>query len=278
MGINNSLPIGIFDSGVGGLTVLNALKNRLPNEDFIYLGDTARVPYGTKSAESVIRYAEQAAALLASRQIKLLIIACNTASAVAIKPLSELYPGLNVIGVIEPGAIASLDATKSGHIAVIATEGTVNNQAYEKAILARSPNAKVSAQACSLFVALAEEGWCEGELVEQIIERYISRFDHGSLNIDTMVLGCTHFPVLKSAINNVIGNEITLVDSAEVTAIEVEKRLLENNLSHEQKLGKVKFLVTDDPQRFVRVANHFYKDRIKLSDVELVDIQHYQVP
>ncbi|MDO6594813.1 glutamate racemase [Neptuniibacter sp. 1_MG-2023] len=274
---NAHLPIGVFDSGVGGLTVLNAIRQRLPNENLIYLGDTARVPYGTKSASSVTRYAEQAAKALIERKIKMLVIACNTASAVAIEPLQYLYPDIPVIGVVGPGAEASCDATQSQHIGVIATEGTVNNQAYQNAILKRLPSASVVAHPCSLFVALAEEGWHTGDLVKQIVETCLEPFkreDHSL--IDTLVLGCTHFPALKNVIADVMGDAVSLVDSAETTANAVASRLEAGQLLNMKALkGDVQFLVTDGPTRFARVAQHFFSDPIPTSEIQLVDIQHF---
>lgn len=271
------LPIGVFDSGVGGLTVLNAIRQRLPNENLIYLGDTARVPYGTKSALSVTRYAEQAAKALIERNVKMLVIACNTASAVAIEPLQYLYPDIPVIGVIGPGADASCDATQSQHIGVIATEGTVNNQAYQNAILERLPSASVVAHPCSLFVALAEEGWHNGDLVKQIVEACLEPFRHvDHPMIDTLVLGCTHFPALKGVIGEVMGDAVSLVDSAEITARAVADRLqIDGLLNIGEVKGEVQFLVTDGPTRFARVAQHFFSDPIPASEIQLVDIQHF---
>ena len=273
----SNLPIGVFDSGVGGLTVLNAIKDLLPNEDLIYLGDTARVPYGTKSSASVMRYAEQAAAALISREVKLLVIACNTASAVAVEHLQKLNPEIAVVGVVEPGADASCAATRNNHIGVIATEGTVNNQAYQSAILKRNPNASVVAQACSLFVALAEEGWHEGELVESIVEECLKPLLESDYQtkMDTLVLGCTHFPVLKESIGNIVGDNVELVDSAETTAKVVKHYLTEKELLNGQDDGRVSFLVTDDPVRFSRVARNFYQGDIQQGEIQQVDIQHY---
>ncbi len=277
--MNARLPIGVFDSGVGGLTVLNALRKKLPNENLIYLGDTARVPYGTKSAASVTKYAEQAAAALIERQIKLLVIACNTASAVAVPPLQALYPGLQVIGVVGPGADACCEVTQNNRIGVIATESTVNNQAYQKAILERKPEATVRAESCSLFVALAEEGWHTGELVESIVAECLKPFvDTSSNKIDTLVLGCTHFPVLKDSIAKVVGPEVALVDSAETTAEVVYETLLDSKLLSANGKGDVEFLVTDDPQRFTRVATRFFDEPINAADIQQVDIQHFRVP
>lgn len=270
--------IGVFDSGVGGLTVLNALRQALPSENLVYLGDTARVPYGTKSALSVRRYAEQAVCALRSRKIKAIVIACNTASAMALEHLQLCYPDLPVLGVIEPGAEAACRASTQGHIGVIATESTTNNQAYQKAILRRMPDARIRAQACSLFVALAEEGWHEGELVEQIVARCLEPLlktdTHAPL--DTLVLGCTHFPALSAAIARVVGDEIRLVDSA-VTTAQAVKQVLEANAlqNRSDHAGNLTFLVTDGPERFARVATNFFSEQIDAGSVELVDIQHY---
>lgn len=280
MSDSSRLPIGVFDSGVGGLTVLNALRQRLPSENLLYLGDTARVPYGTKSALSVTRYAEQAATALVERKIKLLVIACNTASAVAVEPLQAIYPQLTVMGVVGPGAEAGCAVTRNSNIGVIATESTVNNQAYQNAILKLKPEASVSAEACSLFVALAEEGWHEGELVEQIVAKCLEPLKHRSrAKIDTLVLGCTHFPVLKTSIAKVMGDSVALVDSAETTAQAIEVMLQEKTLLNmsEQK-GEVEFLVTDDPLRFSRVAKNFFSEAIDLGEIQQVDIQHFKTP
>lgn len=272
-------PIGVFDSGVGGLTVLNELKKQLPGEDLIYLGDTARVPYGTKSALSVTRYARQAAQALVDRDIKLLVLACNTVSAVAVEPLQVALPNLLVVGVVEPGAEASCKATRNGHIGVIATESTVSNQAYQRAILTRRPDATIQAQACSLFVALAEEGWHDGDLVEQIVAKCLSPIIEASSNsltgMDTLVLGCTHFPALKASISRVLGGDVALVDSAETTARYVAGLLSDRALLNEQSEGQVQFMVTDGPERFARVAPCFFSGSVEPSAIELVDIQHF---
>ncbi|KAA0876678.1 glutamate racemase [Nitrincola tapanii] len=272
-------PIALFDSGVGGLTVLNAIRQRLPNENVIYLGDTARVPYGTKSALSIVRYAEQALHTLMEYDIKALVIACNTASAVALEPLRAQYPGLCLLGVIEPGAEAACQLSSEARIGVIATESTVNNQAYQKAILKIRPEAHIRAAACSLFVALAEEGWHDGELVEAIIERSLQPLftEFGTQPaLDTLVLGCTHFPALKDAISKVVGAQVRLVDSADTAAEALYHALAQRHaLNDANGIGQVRFLVTDGPERFVRVARNFYCEAIEASSVELVDIQHH---
>lgn len=267
-------PIGVFDSGVGGLTVLDAIHRALPWEDLIYLGDTARVPYGTKSPDSVSRYARQAALALVRRDVKALVIACNTASAVALEVLRASYPSLPIIGVIEPGAEASCLASTSGCIGVIATEGTIQGGAYQQAITRIRPEAQVSGQACSLFVALAEEGWTEGELLEQVLARYLVPLLDAIPAMDCLVLGCTHFPVLKSAIGRVVGGGVRLVDSAETTANAIFQQLDELGELHPERdrCGQISYLVTDGPDRFARVAKTFFSGAIARQAVELIDI------
>jgi len=267
-------PIGIFDSGVGGLTVLSAIQAYLPNEDLMYLADTARVPYGTKSAESVQRYACQAASALVERGIKLLVVACNTASAVALPLLQSRFPEVLVVGVVLPGAQASCLASRSGHIAVIGTESTINGGAYQRAIADIRPDAKVYVKPCSLFVALAEEGWHSGDIVERVAQVYLEPiFSKQLQRPDCLVLGCTHFPVLKPTIQKIIGNDIAVVDSAATTARVVSQLLVERNLSKDsESSGELHCLVTDDAGRFARVAHHFFNNEISLSAIEKVDL------
>lgn len=266
------LPIGIFDSGVGGLTVLKALRARLPAEDFLYLGDTARLPYGTKGPETVSRYAVQAAGHLVQRGIKLLVVACNTASAMALPALVTEFAPLPVIGVVEPTAAMAAALSKSGHIAVLATESTVRGGAYERAIQSLRPDAHVFSQPCSLFVALAEEGWVRGPLVESVVKEYLTplRQEKKLEGLDTLVLGCTHFPLLKEAIARVAGAEVTLVDSGETVAIAVEQGLGDRMRTGHQ--GTVRYLATDGPERFARVGSLFLGEELGPSDVESVDL------
>lgn len=267
----NDLPIGIFDSGMGGLTVMRALIDRLPNEQFLYLGDTARLPYGTKSAETVSRYSVQAASVLAKRGIKLLLVACNTASSVAIPALEAALP-IPVIGVIEPGAQAAAMAAPSGPIAVIATEGTVKRGVYMRAIHAHSPNVHVIQLACPLFVPLAEEGLIGGSIAAALAEHYLRPLV--AARPKCLVLGCTHFPVLRDAISAVTGPEIVLVDSAETTAAVVRMELSRTKLLREGHRSQPhRFLVTDGPDRFVRVGGIFLGANIDPGAVELVDLQ-----
>lgn len=267
------LPIGVFDSGVGGLTVLRALRDRLPQEDFIYLGDTARLPYGTKSAESVTRYSLQAADFLVRRGIKYLVIACNTASSVAVSVLRERYAPLPVIGVIEPGADAACAASKTGHVAVIATEGTIRGGAYQRQLALRNPAIEVATQACSLFVALAEEGWTEGAIAEGVSRQYLHDIFARDGRIDTLLLGCTHFPVLVNALRATIPANVTIVDSAQTTAAHLAADLAAQQLTRFLTgRGTVRLLATDGPERFARVGSLFLGETFAAGDVELVDL------
>lgn len=273
------LPIGMFDSGVGGLTVLKALRERLPCEDVIYLGDTARLPYGTKSGQTVARYAAQCTGELVKEGIKLLVVACNTASAVALAPLREAYPDIPVIGVVEPGALAACNATKNGSIAVIATESTIAGGAYQRAIHSIDPQARIVGHPCPLFVALAEEGWTEGEITEAVATRYLASIFHpasGTENPvipDTLVLGCTHFPLLAPAIKAVVNGRTTIVDSAATTADTVHQELDRLNLRRPStECGTTRYLTTDDTARFARIGTRFLGTPIAEHEVGLVDL------
>lgn len=268
---HTDLPIGVFDSGIGGLTVLRALTQALPRESFLYLGDTARLPYGTKSPKSVTRYALQTTRLLVERGIKVLVIACNTATAVSLEALQEAYPHLPVIGVIRPGAQAACKASKNGRIGVIATESTVNGGSYEREILCIHPTAQVFSRPCPLFVSLAEEGWCEGEIVDLVAKRYLHSFALET-GVDTLVLGCTHFPVLAQAISLAVGQEITLVDSAQTTAEFVHDLLRKKDLGSSKQEQRLSFLATDGAERFARVGGIFMNGLIQPANVEIVDL------
>ncbi|MFT3706811.1 MAG: glutamate racemase [Archangium sp.] len=248
--------IGVFDSGVGGLTVLKALMERLPLESTVYLGDTARVPYGTKSGEVVTRYSIANAEALLEYDIKALVVACNTASAVAMPALEAKLP-IPVIGVIVPGAQAAVAATKTGKVAVIGTPGTIASGAYQTALHAENPKLEVHTKACPLFVPLAEEGWTEGDVPRLVAEKYL-RDGVVSNGVDTLVLGCTHYPLLASAIQQVVGPNITLVDSAKATAERVATVLRERELTRLER-GTVErhYLVTDTPTRFLEVGARF---------------------
>lgn len=268
-------PIGVFDSGVGGLTVLKALIAQLPRERFVYLGDTARLPYGTKSPETVVRYALQAAEALAEYGVKCLVIACNTASAVGLTAVSQRIRDVPVIGVIEPGAEAACQASRSGHIAVIATEGTVRGGAYQDAIVQRRNDARVSAVPAQLFVALAEEGLCRGPIAEGVARHYLEPVFNVRAGIsrpDTLVLGCTHFPMLADAIRTVAGPDVSIVDSAETTARYVRQTLESADLAARDGDGSLRLLATDAADRFARIGGRFLERPIRPHEVELVDL------
>ena len=277
-----TLPIGVFDSGVGGLTVLAALQKRLPHEDYFFLGDTARLPYGTKSSSTIIRYSVQATEKLVERHIKLLVVACNTATAAALPVLQKMYSPLPVIGVVEPGARAACNALKDkpgGSIVVMATESTIRGSAYGKAIRSIMPEVGVTGIPCSLFVSLAEEGWMEGEIAEAIARRYLAPvLGNKEGRPDCIVLGCTHFPPLAPAIANVAGKDVIMVDSAATTAEAVEQKLETLRLLHPKRAGKegnsgkMRFLTTDAPERFARVGSLFMGYPIKVEDLELVTL------
>lgn len=268
-------PIGVFDSGVGGLTVLKALVSHLPRERFVYLGDTARLPYGTKSPQTVVRYALQAAEALADYGVKCLVIACNTASAVGLAAVSERIRDVPVIGVIEPGAEAACLASRSGHIAVVATEGTVRGGAYQEAIVRRRRDARVSAAPAQLFVALAEEGLCRGPIAESVARHYLEPLFDGPPGVsrpDTLVLGCTHFPMLAEAIRAAAGPDVSIVDSAETTARKLRQTLESENLAARGGEGGLRLLATDAADRFARIGGRFLERPIRPHEVELVDL------
>ena len=274
---NDSRAIGVFDSGVGGLTVLRALRAALPGERFVYLGDTARLPYGTKSRDSIVRYSLQAARALVERDIKCLVVACNTASAVALQLLREAFAPLPVLGVVEPGAEAGCRASRSGRIAVIATDGTVRGGAYQDAIKRLRPDADVTARACPLFVALAEEGWIDGDIAVAVAHRYLDdlfRAPSPSSRPDTLVLGCTHFPVLIEPLREVVGPEIAIVDSAITTANALSAALgkTSSTTQSSQRVGAVTLLATDSRERFARVGSVFLGETLRTEDVELIDL------
>ena len=266
----SALPIGVFDSGVGGLTVLKALRAALPQEDFIYLGDTARLPYGTKSPASISRYACQATAKLQEQGIKLLVVACNTASAVALEALREQMHPLPVIGVIEPGATAAVAARPGGAHLVLATEATVGLGAYRQAILQRDAQATVRELPCELLVSLAEEGWVSGEIAETIIRRYLAQVS--DYQPDSLILGCTHFPLLRDAIATVIDSATAIVDSAETTAIVAAQMLTLASLENSGGAGALRFLATDGVKRFARVGGSFLGQSLSAGDIELIDL------
>jgi len=264
---NSDLPIGIFDSGVGGLTVYRALHERLSDEHFVYLGDTARVPYGTKSLSTVERYAIENAKFLEAHGIKLLVVACNTASALALPAIREAV-SVPVVGVIEPGARAAVEVAAKKKIGVIATEATVQSGAYARAISKINPVIDVIERACPLFVPLAEEGWAETDVARAVAEQYLS--DLRKKNVGALVLGCTHYPILRNLISEVIGSEVPLIDSGEAAACEVRALLRSSRLLSPERDRDTQerrerqlcddldhFYVTDAAERFAKVAERF---------------------
>jgi glutamate racemase len=248
--------IGVFDSGVGGLTVLREIARSVPGEHTIYLGDTARVPYGTRSAGTIRRYARQTSSFLMEKGVKMLVVACNTSAAVALPSLRRSFPGVPVIGVIEPGAAAAAAATATGRIGVIGTEGTINSGAYEKAILRRLPQAKITSRPCPLFVSLAEEGWTTGRIVRLVAEEYLLPLRRKG--IDTLVLGCTHYPLLKKVVGEVMGPGVRLIDSAEETARVVKEHLGKTGGPSQRKRARRSFYVTDLPGKFKVLGARFF--------------------
>ncbi|MEW6145312.1 MAG: glutamate racemase [Thermodesulfobacteriota bacterium] len=264
----NSAPIGVFDSGIGGLTVVREIIKRLPRENIIYLGDTARVPYGTKSSRTVVTYSHHNARFLVSKGIKMLVVACNTSSAVSLPSLSSELD-IPVIGVIEPGAKKAGAATKSGRVGVIGTPSTIKSSAYKKALEDVSTDIEVYSKACPLFVPLADEGWTEGDISELIAKEYLAPFKE--YDIDVLVLGCTHYPLLKRTIKKVMGEGITLVDSAEETAKEIERVLSERGLLNTgNEAPSREYYLTDVSDTFVSVAGRFLGEKIE--NIEMVDI------
>ena len=252
---NNSAPIGVFDSGIGGLTVVRELMRQLPNESIIYFGDTARLPYGPKSPATVIRYSRQITSFLRDQGVKAVVVACNTATAHALPTLREEYD-LPIIGVVEPGSRAAARATRSGNIGVIGTQGTINSRAYERAITAELPTAHITARACPLFVPLVEEGWLETDATRLIAREYLGGFVDAA--VDTLVLGCTHYPLLKRVIGEVVGRSVRLIDSAEETAAETVATLRERNLTHKGDANpRYRFISSDAPDQFLRVGQRF---------------------
>lgn len=279
--MSNHLPIGIFDSGVGGLTVYRALHYRLPNEHFVYLGDTARVPYGTKSLKTVERYAIENSQFLASLGIKLLVVACNTASALALPRIRERI-GIDVVGVIGPGARKAVEITKDESrpkIGVIATEATVSSNAYYEAIRRASDTAEVVQAVCPLFVPLAEENWLHEPETFAIAAKHLKKIVE--FGPDALVLGCTHYPILRDVIQQTVGANVKLIDSGEATAEEVEKLLTDKGLANQQETTGSRslcddldhFYVTDAAERFARVAERFLGTQpSKLEAIEVYGI------
>lgn len=260
----NDKALGIFDSGIGGLTVYKALKEKMPLERVIYLGDTARLPYGTKSAEAIIRFSEENAIFLLSKKVKIIVIACNSSSSYAI-PFLQNKLDIPVIGVINPGAEAAVRG-ETKKIGIIGTTATIVSQAYEKLIAQKKPEAKIISKACPLFVPLVEEGWLKHRITKLVVEEYLIPLK--KQGIDTLVLGCTHYPVLKPVISEVIGEEIRLIDSAQTTADEVFSILKRKDWFRKtEKVCDDEFYATDFPERFKKIGEIFLKQKINKVEV-----------
>lgn len=259
--ISSSAPVGVFDSGIGGLTVAHEVIRQLPHESIVYFGDTARVPYGPKSPDTVRRYSREIAGFLREQGVKSIVIACNTATAHALTALRDELD-IPVIGVVEPGARAAVAATEEGRIGVIGTVGTIKSGAYERAIRAIDPNVFVTARACPLFVPLVEEGWTDHEATRLIAREYLEPLV--AAHIDTLVLGCTHYPLLKPLLREVLGDDVQLIDSAEETAAETARTLATANLSAPADAEpRYRFVASDDPLQFLQLGQRFLGDTIE---------------
>lgn len=265
---NKTAPIGVFDSGIGGLTVVKKMLSMLPNEKIIYFGDTARVPYGSKSNSTIIEYANQDAKFLYNKNVKLIIAACNTASSVALDNLREQFD-IPIIGMIEPGAKYALSKTKNGKIGVIGTHSTINNEAYSRKLKQLSENIEVFEKACPLFVPLAEEGWTDHKATELIAEEYLEELI--KKEIDTLILGCTHYPILTEIIQKIMGGKVTLIDSGTAAAFEVENYLDGRGIRNDSnQIGEHQYYVSDLPAKFKTIAERFLGTEI--DHLEKIDV------
>ncbi|MBZ0201941.1 MAG: glutamate racemase [Ignavibacteria bacterium] len=258
-----SRPIGVFDSGVGGLTVVKELNKLLPNEKIVYFGDTGRVPYGNKSRETIIHYSLQVAYFLMKKKIKMLVVACNTASSVSLPTLKRHFH-IPIIGVIEPGAKTAIETTKTGKIGVIGTLGTVRSNSYKKALKKIKKNVNVLQDPCPLFVHLAEDGWNKNKIAQMVSDEYLKIFE--GKGIDTLILGCTHYPLLKDVIQRSVGKKVQLIDSGKETAKEVEQILSKKSLLNPYKMTEKNhsvFYVSDFPHKFKEVSQRFLSKELK---------------
>jgi glutamate racemase len=262
-------PIGVFDSGIGGLTVVRALRDLLPHEDIFYIGDTARLPYGGKSKSTIERYSIEISGLLLAENAKMIVVACNTSSSLAISKLQELLK-VPVVGVIAPGARAAVKETRMGHVGVIGTKSTIQSQAYERAIQALNPKVRVTSQACPLLVPLVEEAWLDDQVTREVLHRYLDPVV--GAGIDTLVLGCTHYPLLAPLIQEVCGIQIQLVDSAKNCAVAVKQTLTECGLQNAAiGSGKLNVALTDSSNSFLTTAREAL--RLKIDSVEMRIVQ-----
>ena len=267
-------PIGVFDSGVGGLTVVREIMRQIPQERIVYFGDTARVPYGTKSRDTVIRYSRQIVRFLKTRNVKAIVIACNTASAYAMETLQQEIE-LPIIGVVKPGAKMAAIASTEGRIGVIATEATVGSHIYQDYIQGLKPEAKVFEKACPLFVSLVEEGWVKDPITEAVARRYLQELKE--LPVDTLILGCTHYPLIRSTVRKVMGEEVTLINPAYETAIELRELLkreqIDNQGYSKTKENPYEFFVSDAAERFRRFANSIL--HVDIANTRQINIEEY---
>jgi len=247
-------PIGVFDSGVGGLTVAKELIRQLPQEDIVYFGDTARVPYGIKSKETVIRFSIENILFLLKQEVKLICVACNTASSLALPALGNHFK-VPIVGVITPGVREAVYATQNKRVGVIGTKGTIKSRTYETQIRRLDPAIKVTAAACPLFVPFVEEGWLEGRVVTEVAEKYLAPLKKAG--VDTVILGCTHYPLLRPVIKRVLGSKVSLIDSAKQVAFEVKRILSGDELLNKGHKGRHKFFVSDNPEWFKGLAKRF---------------------
>jgi len=272
----NSKPIGIFDSGVGGLTVFQEIRKAFPHEDIVYFGDTARVPYGSKSRDTILRYSIQNANFLLQRSVKIMVVACNTASAVALTHLHDQNFDLPIIGVIKPGAITAAKTTQNGKVGVIGTDATINSHAYINELLLLKNSLFIVEKACPLFVSLAEEGWQDSDVALQIAHTYLDELI--KQGIDTLVLGCTHYPILKNTLKKVCGEDVALVDSAEAVVADIRYHLqtafIENETSH---TGNDLFFVSDNEEKFKKIAKNIldlkemFLYKVRLDEAWIID-------
>jgi glutamate racemase len=253
-------PIGVFDSGVGGLTVVKELLRQLPDEDIVYFGDTARVPYGIKSKETVIRFSIENILFLLKHDVKLICVACNTASSLALPEIRNHFK-VPIVGVITPGVREAVYATQNKCIGVIGTKGTIRSRTYENEIKQLDPKVKVTAAACPLFVPFVEEGWLKGGVVKDVAKSYLAPLKEAK--VDTVILGCTHYPLLKAVIRQVLGNDVTLIDSALQVAIEVKKILAADQGLNKKRRARHKFYVSDNPEWFNGLAKIFLGSPLK---------------
>ena len=258
--MNKDSAIGVFDSGIGGLTVLHQIIETLPKENTVYLGDTARAPYGTKSVETVLRYSFENSQFLVDKGVKIVVVACNTSTAIALDRLREQLT-IPVVGVIEPGVRRAAKSTKNKRVGVIGTEATIHSGAYTRALKEADSKIEVYSRACPLFVPLVEEGWTDNAVVEMTVKAYLGSLKQSG--IDTLILGCTHYPLLKKAIRKFMGSAVRLVDSAEETAKEVELALKKGALGRKTGKGTHSFFVTDAPDRFIKVGRRFLGEKVE---------------